>query len=198
MKKKRYKLSASLINAIMYYKAFPSKEKYEELKDTLAGVFVANAAMERGNYYEQAIYEGKIPKLSGLLKDLDYQTWGKPIIIEYPEFDIRVSSKADFLDKAKHIIYDVKRVDKFNPNRYKDYATCQHYMYFAAFPETKVFYYLVSEGEDEVTNTHVVKILRPSERVLDAKVKKYVDDTLLFIMRDNQLKEIYIKNQEMK
>lgn len=195
-----YKLSASMINAWLYYINNPSEEQFEKLRDTVQGKFEENEWTLRGKLFEQEVFDGKHSKLYGLVKDNLIQKWGKPYYVSMPleGYSFRIAGKADIVDNLKSRIYDIKRVNYHDTNKYSDQSTCQHYMYLKLFPHIKDFYYVVAEGKkDVVSDFHIVHKPRPPEKELENRLQEYITGFVKFI-KDKGLWEDFIENNRYK
>lgn len=194
-RKPTYKLSASLINSYLYYLEQPNDYTYISMVKTVIGAFETNKWLERGQAFEEEVFEGKHGRISDIVKDLKREVWGNRII-ETKDFNLRLSAKLDAIDYDNKRIFDIKRVDTYRKENYSINRTAQHTFYFFMFPEVEEFYYLVAEGPgDVITNQHVVKIKRPSQEVLDERMRTYISSFLNFL-KENNLLSLYQKAQK--
>ena len=179
--KPTYKVSATIVNSYLYYKQFPSDQSKQSFEDTLNKVFKSNKWTERGNRFEQEVFEGKHGKLSQLVSKLPKQQWGNKTL-EFPEFKIFLSGKLDVFDPTKKRIYDIKRTDVFKEATYNN--SVQHLFYLYLFPDVTNFYYLVAEGPDDtITDIHIVD--KPRPEALEDTVKKVITDFIDFLKENN-------------
>lgn len=189
--KATYKLSASIISNIDYYKKFPTGENLDSIIDSLKDIFKPNEFFERGLKYEEEVFEGKHGKVSELVKDLPKQKWESKIV-DCGDFNIRIAGKVDVIDTERKRIYDIKRTTNFNAGNYIN--SIQHIYYFYLFPEIEDFYYLVAYGKDKVEGHDIVHIKRPTTEELNKKVKESIIEFVRFL-KDENLWEIYKENK---
>lgn len=193
-KKPIYNLSASIINTYLFYLKFPTEDSFQSVINRVNKVFIPNKYFDRGNIYEQEVFEGKHGKVSQVVQPLAKQVWGNTYI-EFPEYIVFLSGKVDAIDIVNNRIFDLKRTNKLYEDSYKE--SVQHYFYFYLFPKIKDFYYLIAEGKEKIEEHHIVHIERPSQEELEEKVKSYIDDFFLFLKQSN-LWEAFTINHKHK
>lgn len=195
-----YKVSATLVNSWLYFNKYPTEKNLESFKNLVNGIFEDNIYLERGRRYETEVKEGKHGKVSELIAGKIWQPWGTSVYVTFPKekFSIRISGKADIVSIDNKIIYDLKRVSKWHPNKYDDGNTCQHYFYFKLFPQAENFYYVAAIGETEtVEDIKIIQKLRPNEETLNRIITDYIKGVLTFI-REIDMWDNFTKNQQYK
>lgn len=192
--KPTYKISASLLNSYFYYLDNPTEANMVGLINRLNNVFETNFFLQRGIKFEKDVFDGKIEKLSSLVKDLPKSVWASKII-ERPDYNIKISGQMDVIDPDKKRIYDIKRVSRFTPNKYDN--STQHLIYFYLNPEMEDFYYLVAEGKDGFIKQQVAHYKKPSNEEVEKTVMHIIDNFYNFL-KQNNLWSAYTENQQAK
>jgi len=192
--KPTYKISASLLNSYFYYLNNPSEKNFEGLVNRLNNVFETNFFLERGIQFEKDVLDGKVEKLSELVKDLPNGVWANKII-ERPEYNIKISGQMDVMDPDKKRIYDIKRVSKFTKDKYD--TSTQHLIYFYLNPDMEDFYYLVAEGKDNNIRQHVAHYKKPKDKDIENTVLHIIDNFYNFLHANN-LWSLYTEKQQAK
>lgn len=192
-----YKITASLINSYLYYKnGNKTEEDYNSFLNTLKNIYTENKWTKRGTLFEKEVYKNKHGKLSQLIVPLDKQVWCEKVIT-FSGMQIRIAGKLDALDKKNKIIYDIKRVDKFNEKKYSDEATVQHLFYFFLNPDITDFYYLVVSGKyNNIDGQYIVHKKRLDEPELQKSVFNIIGEFYNFL-KDNDLFELYKDNWKL-
>lgn len=187
-----------MLNAYLYYKATVDKA-YESFLKSVKKEYEENKFMQRGIAYEESINLGNEGQLSELIMPLKKQGWLPNKFVNIDEnYRLKFNAKYDALDEENGILYDIKRVDHFLPERYTDENTVQHLLYFYLYPKAKTFYYLVAEGpDDNVKEVHVVEIKRPQEDVLEQKILEVVNNLFSFLVQEG-LWDTFVSNHTDK
>lgn len=194
-KKATYKLSTSIINSYLYYLNQKNDYTYISLVKTIIGAFETNKWLERGLAFEEEAFDGKQGKLSEIVKGLEYQVWANRVV-EVDGFNLRLSAKVDAIDRDKKRIFDIKRVDRYDKDKYSETSTSQHTFYFYLFPEIEEFYYLVAAGPGDIIEEYkIVQIKRPTQELLEKRLGVYIRQFLGFL-KDNNLLDLYTKAQK--
>ena len=193
MSKKReiYKVSASLINSYLNMKTGKYDNSTEQFLDTLKRIPLPESyALKRGNAFEEAVTKFRSEPFYDTVKKCDKQV---PIKKDIPmpdeEFDIRLVGYIDFASKDRKIIYDTKRVNNWNDEKY-DFSV-QHDFYLWAVPESKQFFYLVGSGPKWVSDEYYeVEYGKSPHEELE---KRCLDIIYEFInyLKNNNLLETY-------
>lgn len=196
-KKPIYKISSSLINSWLYYESVKDKEEdaFQKVVDRLRNEYKGNYFTDMGEEFEAQVYAGVQGILSDVVKDLPHQIWGVKWI-ELGDFRIRVAGCVDAIDAENNIIYDIKRVAKFDENKYED--SVQHLFYFWLFPEVEEVIYLLGVGPFNSNNSSgleykVIKYKRPDN--IEELVLNYILLYYEFLVKNN-LMEVYKEFQK--
>lgn len=192
--KPTYKISASLLNSYFYYLNNPSEKNYEGFVNRLNNVFETNFFLERGIQFEKDVLDGKVGKLSELVKGLPNGVWANKTI-ERPDYNIKISGQMDVIDPNKKRIYDIKRVSRFTKDKYD--TSTQHLIYFYLNPDMHDFYYLVAEGKDGQIKERVAHYKRPQDKDIEKTVLHIIDNFYNFLHKNN-LWSVYTENQKAK
>ena len=140
-----YKVTASLLNSWAYM--FECKPEYAEdahksFLNTLARIKTPpNKYMLAGIDFEKKVYDGQVEILSELCKDGAFQVYIEKEY-EIQDLPIKVLGYIDVLKEG--IIYDIKRVTKYDVGKY--FWSRQHHVYMNLVPEAKEFAYLAAAG----------------------------------------------------
>lgn len=196
-KKPIYKISSSLINNWLYYESVKDKEEdaFQKVVDRLRNEYKGNHFTKMGEEFEAQVYAGAQGILSSIVKDLPHQVW-EVKWLELDDFKIRAAGCVDALDTENHIIYDIKRVAKFDENKYEN--SVQHLFYFWLFPEIEEVIYLLGVGPFNSNNSSdleykVIKYKRPDN--IEELVFNYILYYYEFLV-ENNLMEVYKEFQE--
>lgn len=147
MIRKKYKVSPSLLTSYLNMKNKVYNNSLEGFINTLKRIpLEPNFFLKRGNDFENRVIKMKSEPFHNIIKDCDTQVFVKKSL-DFPEneFDIDIVGFIDFVTKDREIIYDTKRVNKWDDEKYD--GSTQHDFYLWAIPESKKFYYLVGEGK---------------------------------------------------
>lgn len=193
-KKPIYTISPTLINRFVSMRDKMYDNSLEELIKTLRREpFKKTWFFKRGDYFEENTYKNKYNPFYNIVKDCHTQTYiSKDIELKDEEFDIRIVGFMDFITKDKKTIYDTKRVQKWNDEKYDN--SYQHLFYMWAIPESEEFYYLVGEGLGwNPDNYYQVRYEKPADEELE---EISLDIIYQFInwLRDNDYMELYKEN----
>jgi hypothetical protein len=183
MQKPTYKLSPSMLNAWVYYLENPTAKNLLSIKNKIIGKFETNKYMERGMLFEKEVFEGLHGKLSELVMPLAKQKWCNTVL-EFADFNVKLSGKVDVIDNAKKRLYDIKRVGTFEESKYD--TSTQHMIYFYLNPEIMDFYYLLGAGNADNNDPkgltyHVIAKHRPEQEELDKTIMDYINNFVAFL-----------------
>lgn len=163
---KTYLITPSLLNSWGYYmweceknvREFESDEKcledkIEEARAKAKEDFLnalnriktePNEYMLRGIEFEEECYKGNTP-ISPIIKDGLFQVVGmKKVVVEDMEF--LMYGRLDVLKGG--VIYDIKRVSSYHPQKY--IGSFQHGFYMDLFPRAKKFKYLPFDDKEKL------------------------------------------------
>ncbi len=188
-------MSASFINSYIYYKGVVDRA-YDDFLKKVNKEFNTNHWLERGIAFEQSIEKGEQGQLSELIVPLEKNGWMPNKYINFSDFDVKLNGKFDARDKDNGIIYDIKRVDKFDPKNFTDEYTVQHTIYFYLDPSIKKFYYLIASGVgEEIEDINVVEIDRPSEEEITNRLGGIIGELFQFLAQNNLWELFFNKHQ---
>lgn len=195
-KKKRetYKVSPSLINSYLSMRKEKYQDSYKQFIDTLNRVKIEpNYFLKRGNAFEEQVMKYKDEPFYNIVSKCDTQMHiSKDVILEDEEFDIKIVGFIDFISKDKKIIYDTKRVNYWDNDKYDD--SFQHDFYLWAVPESEKFYYLVGAGKKWRAEEYFqVEYSKESEEKLEEVSTGIIKDFIKYL-KENNLLETYKKH----
>lgn len=144
--KKQFKVSPTLLNSYLNMKNKVYKDSEENFLKTLNRIPLEdNFFLRRGNYFEDRVTRNWREPFHKVVKGCDTQVYvEKDVEMENRDFDIKINGFIDFVSKDKKIVYDTKRVNRWDDDKYD--SSVQHDFYMWAIPESEKFYYLVGEG----------------------------------------------------
>lgn len=123
---------------------------YNDFINTLNKIYTPpNIYMERGIQFEQDCVDGNVEGISELIKGGVFQATGTKVI-EVDDVEVLLYGKLDCLKAG--IIYDIKRVSKYETQKY--YDSYQHHLYMEMIPEAIEFTYLINDGENTYYETY--------------------------------------------
>lgn len=123
-----------------------AREKaFREFLDTLSRLpSEPNIYMQKGIDFEEECYKGNTI-ISPIIENGAYQIAGKKLI-KVSGINVLLYGRLDVLKGG--IIYDIKRVTKYSPQKY--IKSCQHSVYLELFPDAKQFTYLVYDDAEKL------------------------------------------------
>ena len=190
-KRNIYKVSPTLLNSYLNMKNKKYPNSTESFMDTLKRVpLKMNYALERGNDFEKRVMKYKSEPFHAIIKDCDTQVYVEKFInLPDESFDIKMLGFADFVSKDRKIVYDTKRVNYWNDEKYD--ASVQHDFYMWAIPESETFYYLVGEGKKWIsTGYYQVEYPKLKDEETEKLFRDLISEFLTFL-KENNLLDIY-------
>lgn len=189
-KNETYLVTPSLLNSWLYiYQTQEeeyTKEAYESFLKTLKREPVEpNEFMLRGIEFEDACVAGNVEKVSPIIENGCFQVVGtKRITVNNVNF--LMYGRLDVLKQG--IIYDIKRVNKYERPKYS--WSCQHQFYLELIPQAKYFEYLAYDNYD---NLHTERYFYNE----DKKIENIIREFMRFLQKNNLIK-IYYENWRSK
>lgn len=190
--KQYLKITASLLNSWAYqFTCNPAyaAEAQESFIKTLKRIKEPpNKFMLRGIKFEEQCYNGEFPEISEKVKGGAFQVYHeKEITVD--GYDLIVLGYADAL--LKGIIYDIKRVSKYELQKY--FKSYQHHVYMFLLDNTHRFEYLIAQGSDSKLNYYVEAY--DKKDVID--IKEIIAQFFRYL-KENNLFHIYEQNWKIK
>jgi hypothetical protein len=144
-------ITTSLLNSWLYiFKSDDTEKAYEDFLNSLNKTpGPPNIYMERGIEFEQQCVDGIVPVISDLIKGGVFQAVATKDI-EVDNIPVLMYGKLDVLKAG--IIYDIKRVSKYETQKYFD--SYQHHFYMELVPEAREFRYLINDGNETYVETY--------------------------------------------
>jgi hypothetical protein len=140
-----YLITPSLLNSWSYQfevdDEYAEKSRKEFLSYLKREQVEKNEFMIRGIEFEEECIKGNVPVISELIQGGAYQYSGKKEV-EVDGVKFLMYGKHDVLKAG--IIYDIKRVSKYETQKY--FGSYQHHFYFDLVPEADKFVYLINDG----------------------------------------------------
>jgi len=183
------KITASLLNSWGYI--FKANEEYadkayEDFVKTLNRIKIEPTFyMKRGIFFEKKCVEGKVPEISNVIEGGAFQAYFEKDL-EVDDYDIRILGYLDVLKEG--IIYDIKRVSKYERPKYLD--SFQHHVYMELVPEAKEFNYLVASGSKDEN----VDIFTETYRRDEAQDVRIIIKQFFNWLQENNLFDLYLQN----
>lgn len=192
--KHSYKVTATLLNSWNYIWEVDD-DKYEEAFASFVKTLQRikeppNFFMLRGLEFEKDCYNGTVPEISKVVRDGAYQVYlEKKLTVE--NLDVTLVGVLDVLKKG--IIYDIKRVNQYDLQKYLN--SYQHHIYFELVEDAHKFVYLVAAG---TSDSQEYLTYYQEEYTKDEK-KDIVDVISKFyqFLRDNNLWATYKEKWEI-
>ena len=190
-KRETYKVSASLINSYLNMKSKKYQDSTEQFLNILKRIPLPDSyALKRGNAFEIAVTKYRNEPFYETVKNCDKQV---PIKKDIPmadeDFDLKLVGFIDFASKDRKFIYDTKRVNSWNDEKY-DYSV-QHDFYLWAVPESERFFYLVGSGPKWVSDEYYeVEYAKSPNKELEQRCLDIIKEFLDYLKK-NDLLEIY-------
>lgn len=142
-----------------------------------------NEYMIAGNEFEKQCYEGKTC-ISPIIKNGQFQIVGKKLV-KIDNINFLMYGRLDVLKGG--VIYDIKRVWKYNVQKYK--WSAQHGFYLDLFSRANVFKYLIFDGN----NLHIETYYRDEYTPTEELIKEFIT-----WLKENDLFEVYKKKWKSK
>jgi hypothetical protein len=142
----RYLVTTSLLNSWAYIfkakDAEAAKNAFNEFSNSLNKIPIpTNFYMKRGIEFEEECAQGKVPGISEVIEGGVLQAVAmKDVKIQGT--NVLMYGRLDCLKAGK--IYDIKRVARFETQKY--YDSYQHHFYMELIPEAEEFHYLINDG----------------------------------------------------
>lgn len=190
-KRNIYKVSPSLLNSYLNMKNKKYPNSTESFMDTLKRIpLKMNYVLERGNDFENRVTKYKSEPFHAVIKGCDTQVYVEKIINLPDEFfDVKMLGFVDFVSKDRKLVYDTKRVNYWNDEKYD--ASVQHDFYMWAIPESETFYYLVGEGKKWIsTGYYQVEYPKLKDEETEKLFRDLISEFLTFL-KENDLLDIY-------
>lgn len=137
-----------------------------------------NKYMQLGIDFEEECYQGKTC-ISPIIKNGSFQVVGTKNI-RIKNINFLMYGRLDVLKGG--IIYDIKRVGYYKPNKYK--WSAQHRFYLDLFKNAKYFEYLIYDGDKLHTEVYYRENCTPTEEVIENFVNYLEENNLLEIFKD--------------
>ena len=188
-----YKVTASLLNSWGYlWTCNPdyAVEARDSFVKTLQRIRSApNIYMLRGIEFEKQCVAGKVPFISEVIEGGAFQVYGEKYL-EVLDYDVKLLGYLDVLKEGT--IYDVKRVSKYDLQKYFD--SYQHSAYFALVPEAFEFIYLIGAGNnDRYLDVFTEKYTREETEKIEDVIKRFYK-----WLEENELLNLYKKHWEIE
>lgn len=190
-KRNIYKVSPSLLNSYLNMKNKKYPNSTESFMDTLNRIpLKMNYFLERGNDFENRVTKYKSEPFHAVIKGCDTQVYvEKMISLPDESFDVKMLGFVDFVSKDRKLVYDTKRVNYWNDEKYD--ASVQHDFYMWAIPESETFYYLVGEGKKWIsTGYYQVEYPKLKDEETEKLFRDLISEFLTFL-KENNLLDIY-------
>ncbi len=163
--KSKVYITQTLLNSWQYVLSSDAdkvQDAYNDFINTLNKIHTPpNFFMERGIQFEQDCVDGKVEVISDLIKGGVFQATGTKVI-EVDNVEILLYGKLDCLKAG--IIYDIKRVSKYETPKY--FNSYQHHLYMELIPEAIAFTYLINDGEQTYIETYRRDEVKPMAPVI--------------------------------
>lgn len=192
--KPTYSLSASLLNKLRFFRNQKTDDKREVAMEgivkSITKVDDSTPHTIRGHRFEDEVFAGEHSVLNPYLENTKHQAWFSKIL-DFGDFEIRLSGRFDAVTLDNKHIYDIKRTGYLYPPAYGDKGSIQHDLYLFLCDRAEDFTYLVVAGDDRRLEYHTITHQRKPE--LESYIREEILDFLNFLY-DEELIESYMNN----
>lgn len=192
--KPTYSMSASLLNSLRWHKHKNDEKSFEDLKAKVYKQYDDNVFTVKGHTFEDDALAGNHKVLNKYLNGTDHQVWFSKVL-DFGDFNIRLSGKADAVTKDRKHIYDIKRVQYHYKGKYDRDKTIQHDLYMFLNDAAEDFTYLIAANGKQAGSIEYITETYQKDPNAEEFIKEDILEFLNFLYDNNLINE-YMKTFE--